>query len=136
MWITSPSSFSVRVRCKHCAGIPKYYYIGWDRWLLDNYYKDGRLQLKINMKELNISYSVLRKKTHQKISALSLRASHSQLASLYYKHDIDEDDEDFLIDLITCHCGKTAWKFKVSERNHIKRRRMRYNLPRRFPVVK
>lgn len=134
MYITSPSSLSVRVRCKHCSGFPKYYSIAWDRWLLDNFYKDGRAQLKRNLGDLDNSYRSFRTKKYRQISAMSFRASHTQLASLYYKHTIDEDDEDFLIDLITCQCGKSAWKFKVSERNHIKKRRIRYDLPKRFPI--
>lgn len=134
MWITSPSSCSVRARCKYCSGLPQYYKIAWDKWLLDNFYKDAYAQLKRNLKDIVDSHKSFRNNGNSKISSMSLRANHTQLATLYYKHDIEEDDDDFLIDLVVCGCGKTSWKFKVSERNHIKRRRMRYDLPKRFTV--
>lgn len=136
MYITSPSSFSARARCKYCSGTPKYYKIAWDRWLLDNFYRDAAAQLKRNMNGLNAIFRTSRKKIqkYNRISSQSFNVTHSQLATLYYKHDIREDDEDFLIDLMVCECGKSAWKYKVSERFHVKHRRMRYDLPKKFPI--
>lgn len=136
MYITSPSPFSARARCKYCSSIPKYYKIAWDRWLLDNFYRDAAAQLKRNMSGLGTAYRNLRKAydKYSKISAQSFNGTHTQVATLYYKHDIREDDEDFLIDLMICECGKTSWKYKVSERIHVKHRRMRYDLPNQFPI--
>jgi hypothetical protein len=130
MRITSPSPFSVRARCKFCSEYPQYFHIAWDRWLLDNFYKDGRLQFQKNMKEFKASFTSFKKRfSHHKMSA-----HHSQLGTLYYKYLINEDDEDFMIDLITCPCGKMNWMFKVSERDHIKQRRIRYDLPSEFLI--